>query len=131
MVALMTEQRHFHRVNFSCLVAFETTESQLICEVYDLSLSGALIGACSGATPAVGTRCKLTVALDMPEDQFDVAGDVQIVMSGTIAHKIENRIGIQCNEIDVDSMTNLRRLIEVNLGDANLMHRELDALIRP
>jgi len=31
--------------------------------------------------------------------------------------------------IDVDSMTHLRRLIELNLGDPTLLERELKALV--
>lgn len=49
-------------------------------------------------------------------------------MNGSIAHKIENRVGIHCKTIDIDSMTHLRKLVEYNLGDHDLLERDLEAL---
>lgn len=117
----MTESRNSQRVAFDSLVEFESGEYQHVCELYDISLQGALIGACSGATPDAGTACKLIIKLDK-------AGTVKIVMQGSIAHKIENRVGIYCEKIDESSMTHLRRLVEYNLGDVELVNRDFDAL---
>ena len=50
-------------------------------------------------------------------------------MMGTVARKIENRVGIHCESIDVDSMTHLRRLVEYNLGDVELVNRDFDELV--
>ena len=65
--------------------------------------------------------CKLTINLDE-------SGDIQIIMIGIIAHKIENRVGVYCTSIDNDSVTHLRRLGEYNLGDIELVNRDFDAL---
>lgn len=119
----MTENRRTHRVAFNCLVEFESGDTRHVCELIDISLQGALIGACSGATPEAGTRCKLNISLDDSDE-------IKIIMVGTIAHKIENRVGIHCETIDVDSMTHLRKLIEYNLGDVDLLNRDLEALVR-
>lgn len=119
----MNESRLSHRIVFECLVEFESGEYQHVCELLDISLQGALIGSCSGATPEAGTACKLILNLDESRE-------VQVIMQGTIAHKIENRVGIHCESIDIDSMTHLRKLIEYNLGDAELLERDLDALLR-
>jgi len=118
----MNEQRRSHRVHFDCLVDFESGDCQHVCELVDISLQGALIAACSGATPKAGTSCKLIISLDESKE-------VQIIMSGTIAHKIENRVGIHCESIDSDSMAHLRKLVELNLGDADLANREFDLLV--
>ena len=118
----MTEYRHSNRVNFNCFVEFETTECCHVCELIDISLKGALIAGCTGATPAAGTACKLTLTLDE-------AGEIKIIMIGTTAHKIENRVGIHCEFIDSDSMTHLRKLIEYNLGDVELLTRDFNALL--
>ena len=117
----MSEERNTHRVDFNALVEFETGESQLVCDLYDISLQGALIGACSGATPNAGTACKLTINLDEE-------GEIKIVMNGSVAHKIENRVGIHCVTIDDVSMAHLRKLVEYNLGDVELVNRDFDAL---
>lgn len=118
----MTESRHSHRVNFNCLVEFTTSESQYICELVDISINGALIAACSGATPNAGTPCQLKISLNE-------SSEVQIIMVGYTARKIENRVGIHCESIDVDSMIHLRKLIEYNLGDVKLVNRDFDSLI--
>ena len=48
-----------------------------------------------------------------------------IVMAGRIAHLKGALIGIECTDIDITSLTRLRRLIELNSGDPSLMHREI------
>ena len=117
----MTDTRHFNRINFDCFVEFHGAECQHICELIDISMNGALIAACTGATPGPGTPCKLIISLD--EDK-----EIQIIMEGKVAHKIENRVGIHCESIDLDSITNLRNLIEYNLDDPDLIDRDLEAL---
>ena len=118
----MTKHRHFHRVNFDSLVEFKTSEVKHVCELVDVSIKGALIAACSGATPKSGTPCQLTISLND-------AAENKIIMIGTVARKIENRVGIHCESIDVDSMTHLRKLVEYNLGDVELVNRDFDALV--
>ncbi|MDH5592573.1 MAG: PilZ domain-containing protein, partial [Gammaproteobacteria bacterium] len=102
-------------------VELEASDCQQVCELFDISIQGALIGACSGATPKAGTPCRLIISLDESRE-------IQIIMVGTIAHKIENRVGIHCQSIDSDSMIHLRKLIEYNLGDVDLINRDFDAL---
>lgn len=118
----MTEHRRTHRVNFDCLVKFITSECKYVCELVDISINGALIAACSGATPKAGTPCQLIISLNESKK-------VQIVIEGYTARKIENRVGIHCESIDVDSMIHLRKLIEYNLGDVELVNRDFDSLI--
>lgn len=50
-------------------------------------------------------------------------------MAGELAHVEGERSGVLCRSIDLESITHLRRLIEMNLGDAALVERELAALI--
>lgn len=49
-------------------------------------------------------------------------------MLGTIAHKIENRVGIYCESIDDVSMAHLRQLVAYNLGDVELVNRDFETL---
>ena len=118
----MTENRRYHRVNFDCLVEFKTSDCEHVCELVDISLQGALIASCSGATPKASTPCKLIISLNE-------SNEIQIIMDGTVAHKMENRVGIHCESIDIDSMTHLRRLVEYNLGDVELVNRDFNALV--
>ena len=57
------------------------------------------------------------------------AGDIVIAMAGELAHVEGSHAGVLCRSIDIESITHLRRLIEVNLGDPTASERELKALI--
>lgn len=88
----------------------------------DLSLKGALLRLPAGKTVVSGTPCLLKVRLS------DL--DTSIAMAGELAHVEGEQAGVLCRSIDIESITHLRRLIEMNLGDASLLERELKALIR-
>jgi hypothetical protein len=40
----------------------------------------------------------------------------------------DGQLSLSCTEIDLDSITHLRRLLELNLGDPDLIERELSDL---
>jgi hypothetical protein len=52
-------------------------------------------------------------------------------MAGEIAHVNGTQLGIRCIEIDLESITNLRRLVELNMGDEETLNRELGAMMQP
>ena len=115
------ERRNFNRVVFSTQAELSTATKTWKTEVLDLSLKGAL--------------------LDAPEDfvldpaalydlNFNLEGlDKAINMQGKICHANEEFLGFQCELIDIDSVTELRRLIELNLSDEALLHRDIAALL--
>jgi hypothetical protein len=43
-------------------------------------------------------------------------------------HSDEGQVGFECEFIDLDSISNLRRLVELNLGDSMLLERQLGSL---
>lgn len=65
--------------------------------------------------------CMLLVHLNKTNDQ--------ISMESAVTHVEGRRAGLHCLTIDLDSVTHLRRLVELNLGDPALLERELSALI--
>jgi hypothetical protein len=50
-------------------------------------------------------------------------------MEVELVHDDHNQLGFHCSHIDVDSISHLRRLIELNLGDEAELERELAALL--
>jgi hypothetical protein len=117
---ISTERRHFARVAFDAEAQLTTTSLRL---VVDLSLKGALLLLPEGAQVKPGDPCLLSVTLSQM--------DVGIAMAGEVAH-VEldgRRVGLLCRSIDIESITHLRRLLEMNLGDARLLERELKALL--
>ena len=52
-----------------------------------------------------------------------------ICLEGEVVHRAAARLGMRCTSIDLESVGHLRRMVELNLGDEELLHRELAALI--
>lgn len=116
----MAEQRrHFSRIAFKGEAFLVQDGRSRPCHLLDISLKGALIELAGGDTHS-GQACEL---------KLDLGEDAVLSMHGHVAHHEGMRLGIVCEDIDLDSMTHLRRLIELNLGDSSLAERELAALI--
>jgi hypothetical protein len=49
-------------------------------------------------------------------------------MELTATHIVDNKVGFKCEHIDIDSITQLRRLVELNLGNSSLLERDLLSL---
>jgi hypothetical protein len=114
------QPRRFSRIPFSCPATLERGSGRIECALQDISLKGALVEV-DGAAPSPGEACTLTVRLD--------EGGDEIRMAGRVVHASGRRVGLQAVELDLESIEHLRRLVEVNLGDEEALHRELAALV--
>lgn len=126
-----TNRRRFSRIHFDTpgRLAFQVGEEEreYAVEILDLSLKGALIKRDARTALTTGTHCTLEVGLNEPNNN---AMEGNIYMSAEVVHVQGADIGLRCTEIDIDSITQLRRLIELNLGDETLLSRELESLAR-
>ena len=117
----MTEnRRQFSRIQFQTEARLSLPQGESSVEVLDLSLKGALVRSEQTPDNAVGSSGTLLVRLDEME--------TIIHMEITVTHQNGNDFGLSCHEIDLDSITHLRRLVELNLGDEALLERELSKL---
>jgi hypothetical protein len=116
------ERRKHTRVAFQAPATLILSDRTLEVTVLDLSLKGALVRLPAGTTMAGQKQCELRVQLD---DEM-LAG---IAMETRIAHLGGGNAGLLCLSIDLDSVTHLRRIVELNLGDPALLDRELSELI--
>jgi hypothetical protein len=89
-------------------------------ELIDISLKGALISRPAGFSGELDAHCRLDLELG--------GGAVQIDMEGAIAHLEADHIGFRCEHIGLESVSHLKRLLELNLGDEALLERELTEL---
>lgn len=112
-------QRQFSRIPFDAGVTLQQEQQHWGATLLDLSLHGALIEIETLFESATGTPYQLLVHL---QDGPDIRMDVEV------AHREETQLGLRCTHIDVESITHLRRLVELNLGDPDLLERELSAL---
>ncbi|MTI64292.1 PilZ domain-containing protein [Methylophaga sp.] len=117
------ERRRFSRIPFDAVAHINTDDGDefLNCTVLDVSLKGLLIVKPGQWQSRLGQACVVDLLLEQ--------GQVVIEMHATVAHIDEGTIGFESHEIDLDSITHLKRLMELNLGDEGLLHRELSALI--
>lgn len=117
-----TNRRQFSRIHFNTEGKLFFSGGEGPVEIVDLSLKGALIQLKTAARLQPGQRCTLRLGL--------ATSGEGIRMEAQVAHVEGASIGLRCVEIDLDSITHLRRLVELNLGDESLLHRELESLIR-
>jgi len=120
----MTDERRQHaRIAFHTPARLVFGELTLDVVVLDLSLKGALIRLPASTPVSEGASGMLHVQLNESEPSE------QISMQTRIAHVEGPQAGLLCISIDIDSVTHLRRLVELNLGDSALLERELSSLI--
>ena len=123
--AISDDRRHHSRIAFHTSAHLVLGNRRIEVKVLDVSLKGALVqipDAEPGLEADANQDCQLSISLD------DRKND-QISMETRVAHSHGYRLGLLCRSIDLDSVTHLRRLVELNLGDPNLLERELSALI--
>ncbi len=114
------EKRHFQRIFYHADAQLSSDAMQTPCKVLDISLKGCLLEFEQPWTGNADGTYTLTLQL---------SDELNIGMSLKFTHGSGNQIGFKCEQIDIDSMTNLRRLVELNLGDMDMLNRELSALI--
>lgn len=113
------EQRSFSRIPFDALVRVMAQRGAYQGELLDLSLKGALVRLSADHELTSGQAVRLEIPLN---------DDTRIDMQATVAHVEQGRVGFRCDHIDVESITHLARIVELNTGDPELLHRELSAL---
>jgi len=119
MTAPTTDQRTFTRIDFDAKATINSAESNWNTSVLDISLKGALVEKPQDWEAEIDSPFVLNVSL---------SDDTQIHMEVTVSHIENNHIGFRCNHIDLESITHLRRIVELNTGNEELLHRELSAL---
>lgn len=119
MTDVANDRRQFSRILFDAWAEIRQGEKSWHATVVDLSLNGALLG--EPVDWEVDKTRPLVVAIRLEPH-------ATIQMTVLWRHHKNGQIGFECQHIDIDSITNLRRLVELNLGNPELLERELGAL---
>jgi c-di-GMP-binding flagellar brake protein YcgR len=114
-------RRKFQRVLFDADTRIVVDSVEISARLIDISLNGALLERPKHWATTTGQKVTISITLDQ-EEEFSIQ------MEAEVAHTEESRVGLHCKHIDMDSITNLRRLLELNLGDPGLLERELASL---
>ncbi len=116
-----SERRNFWRAVFNAPVRLTTHDGQVYAQLLDISLKGALLETGAAWNGKAGEECQLNLGLAL---------GTNIVMWTKVMHVEGRHVGLRCESIDLDSITHLRRLVELNSGDPALLDRELGSLVR-
>jgi hypothetical protein len=116
------KQRRFTRIPFHVPAQLEIEGEKVPCSLVNVSLKGALVELDHGRAPEAGATCAVTIDLDP-------GSGARIRMDGDVAHQRGLQVGIRCDELDLESVQHLRRILEFNLGDEAVVLRELGELV--
>ncbi len=118
----MENRRQFTRILFSIKATLTVEERDYPVAIHDISLNGALVTTPKVEEVLKGKLGTLSFTLDDQESE--------VLMHIAVVHQDKEETGLQCNAIDIDSITHLRRLVELNLGDDSQLNKELSQLTR-
>lgn len=114
------ERRRFSRVPFEAMVSLSSPMGKWTGKMIDISLKGLLVTRPHNWTSQSGEE--MLVEIHAPGEAF------QITMEMVVAHAEADKVGLRCLSIDLDSASHLRRLMELNIGDEEILHRELSMM---
>lgn len=112
-------RRAFTRIFFDAESVLLQGDQAWSVQLVDISLHGLLVK--TEEIDKIDQDAPLTASIHL-------GGDIQIVMQVTVAHTEDNKLGLACQEMELDSLIHLRRLVELNVGDTSLLERELNTL---
>ena len=114
-----TERRHFQRIPFIAEVIMSKGDEEWSCALLDISLKGMLVETPSGIEPDSDALYAIELVL---------GAMVSIRMKAKIRHASEDHWGMVWENIGLEGLSHLRRLLELNLADPDEMDRELSDL---
>jgi hypothetical protein len=114
------DRRHARRLPFITRATLSQGRCTVQASVQDLSLDGLLLEL-ADEVPGFDWAQPLTARIHL-------ADDLSIDMDARLVHREGRRVGLHRERIDLDSITHLRRLVQLNMGDDTLLSRNLSVL---
>ncbi|MDW6003145.1 PilZ domain-containing protein [Vibrio mangrovi] len=116
----MAEKRRFSRIIYRAPALVTQDSIRLATTVQDLSLHGVLLSI--DGEPRLDPEQPIYIEFPLPES------DISIQMTANIVSLHDSILRASIAYIDVESISHLKRLVELNVGDDSLLHRELEHL---
>lgn len=117
--SLGNNRRRFSRFPIEGSVKLYSGTAMWSTQLVDMSLRGVLVERPEGWTGDLGSRYRLDLRLE---------GGVMIGMGVELSRIANGHLGFACQKIDLDSFAKLKRLVELNLGNTEILNRELAVL---
>ena len=112
----MTEQRNYRRLNFRTEADITWKDTINRCDLVDLALQGALFRSERELSLPLGSRVPLSIYLPETSTRMEFIGE--------LIHRHEKFYGFIFTSGEDESMAHLRRLLELNFGDAEQTEKE-------
>ena len=119
--SLGNERRRFRRFPIEGTVKLYSGTTMWSTQLTDMSLRGVMVERPADWNGALGSRYRLDLRLE---------GGVMIGMGVELSRVEDGHLGFACLKIDIDSFSRLKRLVELNLGNTEILNRELSTLGR-
>ena len=119
MTEINNERRQYQRIPFIAEVVMSRNGQNWPCGLLDISLKGMLLTPPSDMKPDMDATYNIELVL---------GEEAAIHIAARISHTTPEHWGVHWEHIDLEGLTHLRRLLELNLVDPNAMHRELAEL---
>lgn len=119
MSEFATERRRFQRIAFDAATEIAQGERRWTVSLHDVSLKGLLVKRPRDWNGDADHPFQATITLD---------DGTCLRMEVVLTRNRDDLLGFVCRHIDLDSISHLRRLVELNLGDESLLERELASL---
>jgi hypothetical protein len=117
----MIEKRRFSRVIYRAPAEISQGKVSVASTIQDLSLHGLLLCA--------EPNCSELNVDFLADIQFSLPGsDVLIEMVVNFISVEDNIVRASIDHIDIESIGHLKRLVELNVGNDSLLHRDIEHL---
>jgi hypothetical protein len=114
------ERRRFQRIEFDATTELRQGLQRWPTKLLDVSLKGLLVERPANWEADLTQDFEAIIHLDP---------STRVEMQVELRHEEPSRLGFVCLYIDIDSMTHVHRLVELNVADSTEMMRELRQLI--
>jgi hypothetical protein len=112
------ERRHYHRVGFHGSAMLSSGDVTTSVEILDICLAGALLKLSSEVQNMNPFVLKVTLS-----------DEVSFQMSGSLESRRDGNTALHRDLNQLENDYHLRRLLELNLGDPELVERDVKTLI--
>jgi len=118
----MEDKRHFKRIAFTADIDVEYNGKNYTAELLDLSLKGILIKPEEKMPVQNNDLVLIKITLPMT--------DIILSFKSELVHRYNNNLGLKFICVDIDTITHLKRLMELNTGDAEKISEEMSAWLQ-
>jgi len=116
-----SERRQYKRVEFDASAKLSKDNQTFDCQIIDLSIHGVLLRPHGVIRSTVDALYELEIPLSDKQNS--------VKMTLKLMHQHPDNLGFICESIDLDSITHLRKIVELNSGSPELLERDFQSLM--